>query len=144
MVPNPTETPQTSHFFYFPLCLARRSVAAFITANINTKRVVVNGCDATMVSVTMKPGDPSIATCVDDATRLAKFSVWGVEINQPLSINVVPLVSEDKKELPFQTEAHLGPYEKPRGTGQLNAAAALQIEKTSAIVPVARLKEHKC
>ena len=81
-------------------------MAAFIAANINTKRVVVNGCDATMVSVTVKPGDSSIATCLDDAARLAGYSVWEVEINQPLSINVVPLVLEDKKELPFQTEAH--------------------------------------
>ena len=86
---------RTSHFFSFPLCLARRFAAAFITANINTGRGVVNGCDAAMVSVTVKPGDSSIATCLDDATRLAGYSVWEVEINQPLSINVVPLVSED-------------------------------------------------
>ena len=59
-----------------------------------------------MVSVTVKPGDPSIATYLDDATRLAGYSVWEVEINQPLSINVVPLAFEDKKELPFQTGAH--------------------------------------
>jgi hypothetical protein len=65
----------------------------------------VNGCDATMVSVTVKPGDPSIATCLDDATRPAGYSVWELEINQP-SINVVPLVSEDKKELSLQR--HVG------------------------------------
>jgi len=70
---------------------------AYITANINTGRGVVNGCDATMDSLTVKPGDPSIATCLDDAARLAGRSVWEVEINQPLSINVVPQVSEDKK-----------------------------------------------
>ena len=57
----------------------------------------MNGCDATMDSLTVKPGDPSIATCLDDAARLAGRSVWEVEINQPLIINVVPQVSEDKK-----------------------------------------------
>ena len=49
-------------------------------------------CDAAMVSVIVKPGDTSIATRPDDAARLAGYSVWEVEINQPLSINVVPLV----------------------------------------------------
>ena len=57
---------------------------------------------------------------------LAGYSVWEVEINQPLSINVVPLVSEDKKELSLQTEEHWRTYKKPWGAGQLNAAAALQ------------------
>ena len=77
--------------------VSRRLAAAYITADINTGRGVVSGCDAAMVSVTMKPGGPSTATCRDDAARLAGYSVWGVEINQPLSINVVPLVSEDKR-----------------------------------------------
>ena len=45
-----------------------------------------------VVAVTVKPGGPSIATCLDDAAHLAEYSVWEVEINQPLSINVVPLV----------------------------------------------------
>ena len=67
--------------------------------------------------------------------------MWEVEINQPLSINAVPLFFEDKKS--SHTKAHWRPYKKP-WTDQLNAAAALQIEKASAIVPVARLKEHKC
>ena len=57
---------------------------------------------------------------------------------------MVPLVSKDKKELPLQTEAHWRPYKKPWGTDQLNAAAALQIEKAGTIVPDARLEEHKC
>ena len=41
-------------------------------------------------------------------------------------------------------KAHRRPYKKPWGTDQLNAAAALQIEKTGTIVPDAWLKEHKC
>ena len=68
-----------------------------------------------VVAVTVKPGDPSIATCLDDAARLAGYSVWEVEINQPLSINVVSLVFEDKKELPLQMETHWGPYKKTLG-----------------------------
>ena len=64
-------------------------------------------------------------------------------MHQPLSINVVPLVFEDKKGA-LITEAHWRSYKKIWGTEQLNAAAALQIEKTGTIVPVARLKEHKC
>ena len=40
------------------------------------------------------------------------------------------------------TKACCGPYKKPWGTGQLNAAVALQIEKTGTIAPVARLKEQ--
>ena len=97
-----------------------------------------------MISVTAKPGDPSIATRLDAAARLAGYSVWEVEINQSLSISVAPLVSEDKKELSFQTEGHWRPYKERWGTGKLNAAAALQIERTSATVPVARLREYKC
>ena len=54
-------------------------------------------CDAAMVSITVKPGGPSIAKRPDDAARLAGYSVREVEIKQPLSINVAPLVLEDKK-----------------------------------------------
>ena len=42
------------------------------------------------------------------------------------------------------TKARWRPYKKPWGIGQLNEAAALQIEKTGTTVPDARLKEHKC
>ena len=42
------------------------------------------------------------------------------------------------------TKARWRPYKKPWGTDQLNAAAALQIEKTGTIVPDARLRENKC
>ena len=42
------------------------------------------------------------------------------------------------------TKARWRPYTKPWDTDQLNAAAALQIEKTGTIVPDARLEEHKC
>ena len=44
----------------------------------------------------------------------------------------------------LMTKACWRPYKKPWGTDQLNAAAALQIEKTGTIVPDARLEEHKC
>jgi len=37
-----------------------------------------------VVAVTVKPGGPSIVTCLDDAESLAGYSVWKVEINQPL------------------------------------------------------------
>ena len=57
-----------------------------------------------------------------------------------LSINVVPLVYVRAP----MTKARWRPYKKPWGTDQLNAAAALQIEKTGTIVPDARLEEHKC
>ena len=99
---------------------------AFITANINTGRGVVNGCDATMVSVTVKPGGLSIATCLDDAARLAGYSVMEIEFNQPFSINVVLLLSEDKRRTQISNGRHWSSYERPWATDQLNAAAALQ------------------
>ena len=42
------------------------------------------------------------------------------------------------------TKARWRPHKKPWGTDQLNAAAALQIEKTGKVSPDAGLKEHKC
>ena len=96
---------RTSHIFSF-LPLPRSKVRGGVHHCKHQHRTWSFERLRRVVAVTVKPGGPSIATCPDDAARLAGYSVWEVEINQPLSINVVPLVSEDKNKLPLQR--HVG------------------------------------
>ena len=83
-----------------------------------------------------------------DAYALSRVKAAnGAAVRHMVAVTVKPGAQHQRGSLGLRalmTKACWRPYKKPWGTDQLNAAAALQIEKTGTIVPDARLEEHKC